>query len=383
MSRFRRIVALAAATLVVVAPVGPALADSVQSKQHEADQIAARIDSLQSKSEQLSEAYNQAVLDLGQIDQDVTAAEARLTRHEADLATLHSRMAAYALKSYVYADQASGVATLLDQATLSGEAAGRQGYVSIALGADADLTDAVGAARDDDARLRADLAAKQKRQRQLAETVSNRKTAAEKAIVTQQALLGQVKGELADLVAQVRQRQEQAAAQQAQAALAAAQATANQATANQPTANQPTLRAVTIGRRTGGGPAPARAPARSFPVPPPAAGAAGAVRAALSQVGNRYVAFQASPATGFDCSGLTMWAWAQAGVSLPHYSRAQYASLPHVPLGAIQPGDLVFFGNPIHHVGIYIGGGQMVHASMPGVGVVIGSIRNPVGVARP
>jgi cell wall-associated NlpC family hydrolase len=95
------------------------------------------------------------------------------------------------------------------------------------------------------------------------------------------------------------------------------------------------------------------------------------------------VAFQASPAAGFDCSGLTMWAWAQAGVSLPHYSRAQYAAFPHVPLDQLQPGDLVFMGSPIHHVGMYIGGGQMVHASMPGVGVVISPIHNLVGAARP
>ena len=89
------------------------------------------------------------------------------------------------------------------------------------------------------------------------------------------------------------------------------------------------------------------------------------MRAALSQVGGRYVAFAASPGVGFDCSGLTMWAWGQAGVSLPHYSRAQYASLPHVPLDQLQPGDLVFMGSPIHHVGMYIGNGQMVARRQP------------------
>ena len=65
-----------------------------------------------------------------------------------------------------------------------------------------------------------------------------------------------------------------------------------------------------------------------------------------------------------------MWAWAQAGVGLPHQSRQQFASLPHVPIDQLQPGDLVFMGSPIHHVGIYVGGGMMVHASSPRVGVV-------------
>ncbi len=112
-------------------------------------------------------------------------------------------------------------------------------------------------------------------------------------------------------------------------------------------------------------------------------GAAGAVAAALSQVGNRYVAFQASPATGFDCSGLTMWAWGQVGVRLPHYSKAQYESLPHVPYDQLQPGDLLFFHHPISHVAMYIGGGRMVEAADPALGVIIASIHDLVGAARP
>jgi cell wall-associated NlpC family hydrolase len=78
-----------------------------------------------------------------------------------------------------------------------------------------------------------------------------------------------------------------------------------------------------------------------------------------------------------------MWAWAQAGVSLPHYSRAQYASLPHVPLDQLQPGDLVFMGNPIHHVGMYIGNGQLVAADSPRLGIRIDPLRDIVGAARP
>ena len=82
------------------------------------------------------------------------------------------------------------------------------------------------------------------------------------------------------------------------------------------------------------------------------------MRAALSQLGVPYVFAAASPGRAFDCSGLTLWAWGQAGVSLPHFAASQYAMLPHVPLDQLQPGDLVFFYSDLHHVGIYIGNGH-------------------------
>jgi cell wall-associated NlpC family hydrolase len=80
-----------------------------------------------------------------------------------------------------------------------------------------------------------------------------------------------------------------------------------------------------------------------------------------------------------------MWSWAQAGVSLVHSSSGQYASLPHVDKSQLQPGDLLFFYNPIHHVGIYVGGGEMVDASNPQTGVTQHGIDwgNYTGAARP
>ena len=98
---------------------------------------------------------------------------------------------------------------------------------------------------------------------------------------------------------------------------------------------------------------------------------------ALSQVGDRYVAAASGPSS-FDCSGLTMAAWRQAGVSLPHYSRSQYSSTRRIPLSQAQPGDLVFyFGSGAHHVGLYIGGGKMVHAANPSSGVIVSNILGP------
>jgi len=90
-----------------------------------------------------------------------------------------------------------------------------------------------------------------------------------------------------------------------------------------------------------------------------------ALRYALKQVGDIYVWAAAGP-TRWDCSGLTMRAFQQAGVSLPHSSRIQVKYGKSVSFGAVKPGDLLFFGNPISHVSIYMGGGKMVQAPRPG-----------------
>ncbi len=90
-----------------------------------------------------------------------------------------------------------------------------------------------------------------------------------------------------------------------------------------------------------------------------------ALKYALKQVGDVYVWAAAGP-TKWDCSGLTMRAFQQAGVSLPHSSRIQVKYGKSVSFGAVKPGDLLFFGNPISHVSIYMGGGKMVQAPRPG-----------------
>jgi cell wall-associated NlpC family hydrolase len=96
-----------------------------------------------------------------------------------------------------------------------------------------------------------------------------------------------------------------------------------------------------------------------------------AVAYALSKVGHRYVAGADGPGT-FDCSGLTMAAYRSAGVSLPHYSKAQYGATRHISRSELRPGDLLFyFGGGAHHVSMYIGGGMMVSASNPRDGVEI------------
>ncbi|MEO6511357.1 MAG: C40 family peptidase [Nocardioides sp.] len=111
-----------------------------------------------------------------------------------------------------------------------------------------------------------------------------------------------------------------------------------------------------------------------LPTNVPASGrAAAAVQYALAQVGDAYVYGAAGP-SAFDCSGLTMMAWAQAGVGLPHSSSAQFGSGPHVSSSDLQPGDLVFYYSPISHVGMYIGNGLIVHAANPGTGVAVAGV---------
>jgi len=115
-------------------------------------------------------------------------------------------------------------------------------------------------------------------------------------------------------------------------------------------------------------------------------GARTAVATAAAQIGKPYRWGAAGP-DAFDCSGLTMYAWAAAGVSMAHYTGAQWSAFPHVPLSELAPGDLVFFGSDLHHVGIYEGGGVMIHAPETGDYVKRTSIWGmgspPVGAVRP
>jgi cell wall-associated NlpC family hydrolase len=97
-----------------------------------------------------------------------------------------------------------------------------------------------------------------------------------------------------------------------------------------------------------------------------------ALQFALKQIGDKYV-FGADGMTYWDCSGLTMRAYQTAGVSLPHSSRAQYNYGKSIKRANLAPGDLIFFGRPISHVGIYLGGGKMVHAPRSGSRVKVAS----------
>nr|WP_245692376.1 C40 family peptidase [Geodermatophilus telluris] len=133
------------------------------------------------------------------------------------------------------------------------------------------------------------------------------------------------------------------------------------------------------------GPAPvasAPAPAAAAPAPAPAGGSGAAqtaVQTALAQVGDAYVWGAGGP-DAFDCSGLTQYAYAAAGISLPHSSRMQSQTGTAVSRSELQPGDLIFYFSPVSHVSMYIGNGQMVHASTSSEPVKVVSVDSMGGI---
>jgi cell wall-associated NlpC family hydrolase len=109
--------------------------------------------------------------------------------------------------------------------------------------------------------------------------------------------------------------------------------------------------------------------------PPASSAAAQAVQIALGEQGVPYVWGGESP-SGFDCSGLVAWAYAQVGISLPHFTGSLWNVGTHVSVDQLEPGDLVFFHGE-SHVGMYIGGGQFVQAPHTGDVVKVSSLSDP------
>jgi cell wall-associated NlpC family hydrolase len=196
------------------------------------------------------------------------------------------------------------------------------------------------------------LAHAQAQQQQVVAQRAAAKRSIEANIGRAQSLYQSLKGQIAQMVQAERERQLQAVRAEQQRAAAAQQATQAQAASTVVGVSAVTPQADTV------------------VAPPETHG--GVVGVALSQVGTPYVWGGAAPG-GFDCSGLVMWAYAQVGISLPHSSYAQFGMGVPVAKSDLQPGDLVFFDGA-GHVGIYIGGGQFVHAPHTGDVVKVSSL---------
>ena len=166
---------------------------------------------------------------------------------------------------------------------------------------------------------------------------------------------------------------QRAAAVAAERAAQAAQQAKNTKPKPRPTTQNPTPSTPTPSTPTPPAPEPDPTP----PPPPPTSGGVSAVISfARAQIGKPYQWGGSGPSS-FDCSGLTMRAWQQAGVNLSHYTGAQYAETRRVAISDLQPGDLVFYGSSgetSHHMGLYIGGGQMIEAPYTGADVRYASI---------
>jgi len=310
---------------LTVGAVVPALASPVDDKQRQAQQIADRIEQLGDEAASLGEAANGAQLALQSATTDVTEAEQRLGVLEGQLASLRSAMSQFAVRAYIYADQTSGLLATLSGTSVDGGAAQRAGYVAVALGSSQTSKDELKALLEDTDRERQQLADREAAKQRAVDQLAARQKAAQAAKTKQE---------------QQRRRDQAAALARAQQAASAATLAAAQAR-------------------------PAAGQFANFAVPATSPGAAIAVRAALSQLGVPYVFGAASPGRAFDCSGLTMWAWAQAGVSMAHFTVSQWNAFPKVSLQALQPGDLILSYH-LGHVGIYIGNGMMVAAPRTG-----------------
>jgi peptidoglycan DL-endopeptidase CwlO len=358
-----RITRLVVAVLLVlpalVASVAPSLA--APSKQ---DVEAAKQKLLQAQDQfaALNEQYNQAVYQLQQAQQHLADTLAMKKAAEARASTARTALSKRAVQAYT--DMGSQYEALLSAGSMS-EFSDRltflgaitQNDANIASQADAAAQEAQWAAQEYDQAVQ-DLQQKSDQLQQQQQAAENALSQARQYAATTEA----------NYNAWYQQQQ------QALAAAAAAAAAQQQAT----TTSQPTPTPT---------PPPSSGGGDTFN-PPPASGSAGtAVAAAESVIGAPYV-FGAAGPDAFDCSGLTMWAWAQAGVSLPHSALAQWESLPKVPLSAVQPGDIIYYDNFGPHVAIYVGGGQIVHARHPGPGgqVQYSSMMGydtPAGAVRP
>lgn len=196
---------------------------------------------------------------------------------------------------------------------------------------------------------------------------------------------------LASLREQVAERE---ARQQAARERAAAEQAASEAAAAQDASANTSANTSEVASRGDAAPASRSASDEAAePAAEPASGetpttsseqANAAVEAAMSRRGKPYE-WGATGPDRFDCSGLTQWSYKQAGVDIPRSSRAQYAGLPKVSRSELRPGDLVFFGDPIHHMGMYIGDGQMVEAPYSGQSVRVRAMDRSdyAGAARP
>jgi peptidoglycan DL-endopeptidase CwlO len=329
----------------------PAFADpSISSKRAQADAVGAQLTQLSDSLERARSQYYASTQQLAKIQRDV-----KQNRHELHIAKHNlkrsQRVIAQRLVTLYTSDQTSMLEVVLGSRSLD-DVINRVDSAKSVTTLDARVLAQVETFRTAVKRNAALLAKQRAAQQRVVAQRSAAKASVESRIQQANSLLASLRGEIARLVAAdaARQRQLAAAAQQ--------RLEVHHRVVQQE--QQDTVVGVT-----------AVAPqADTVVAPPPTHG--GVVGVAMSQLGTAYVWGGGAPG-GFDCSGLVMWAYAQVGVSLPHSTYAQYGYGVPVSRDQLQPGDLVFFDG-LGHVGIYIGGGQFVHAPHTGDVVKISSL---------
>ena len=298
--------------ILVFAP--PALASKITDKQAEARNIQAQIDALNTKVEIAAEAYNAAGVRLDAINVDVAKNSAHLRVLERRLGKLDTRLDTRAANMYK-----DGPLAFLEVLV------GSQSFDQFSSN-----WDILTSMSQDDASMLKEV-----------RTVRGQARATRAVLRSKQA---QARAQV-----RIRRAQRIAIANQLarQAAIAAAAARAE---------------AARLASGGGGGGGDINYPAPTIPAH------GNVVDFAMSRLGCPYVWGGSGPGV-FDCSGLTSWAYSRIGISIPHSSRDQINCGQRVSKADLKPGDLVFFGSPIHHVGMYIGGGMMVEAPYTGASV--------------
>ena len=333
---------------LAVTAAGSAEPAQIGSKRAEAQQVLAQIQAMDAQMEKAVEAYNAANVRLDQIKHDLEVNQARLQTAKKNLVKARAQVSARLVALYT-SDEPDTLSIIFGASSLG------------------DLIERIDSANriaDEDARIAAEVKQYrnevQTRQQALVKAQADQeKVVAERAaqrasvqsqLAERQALYSSIKDQIAQLEAAERARQARLAAQ--------AKAAAKQ-------------------QQSAPAPAPAPAPSSSSggssgsSAPPPATHSS-VVSIALQYLGVPYVWGGASP-SGFDCSGLTMYAYAKVGVYLPHNAAMQYGMGTPVSRSQLAPGDLVFFSG-LSHVGMYIGGGRFVHAPHTGDVVKISSL---------
>ncbi len=294
--------------------------------------------SLNSELETKVEIYNNANYQLSKIESSIEENQAKLDATSVKLGEMQDRLETRIVK--IYRNGSVNMLDVLMETSDLNEFLTKFDMLTKVGEQDRDDLDQVKMLKEQVEQARTQLASDKATQSTLVDQLSTEKADIESGLAQRQQMLTGIEGEIAQL-----QAQEQAAALQAQQAAAASESS---------------------GGGGGGG----------FVGPAHPSTSGGAVGIAMQYLGVPYVWGGADP-SGFDCSGLVMYVYAQMGISLPHGATAQYSAGTPIDYSDLQPGDLVFFGSGggyMSHVGIYIGGGSMIHAPFEGTVVQVGSV---------
>jgi cell wall-associated NlpC family hydrolase len=353
---------LAALTALPLVPLGPTAAYAAPHRS--IAEVTARVETLHHRAEQATERYNVAREELAGVRKRLSALHERIDRQQRRIADLEAEIGAVAAAAY----RSGGIAPELqllvadDPQEFLGTAATLERFSA----RQHDMLEELATIRQRLAVDRRHVAGEAAHAVRTRERLAAEKVEVQRTLRHAQRVLRTLKEAQQRRLERQRERAAAAAARAAVAAEQAAEETAQDTAELAGTA----------------GPAPVETSSRGAAAA--SGSAAAAVAFAYAQVGEPYVWAAAGP-DSWDCSGLTMAAWAQAGVSLPHSSSMQLSSGTSVSQSELQPGDLVFFYSPVSHVGLYVGGGQLVHATHPGDVVSVDpiSIMPFAGAVRP